>query len=164
MWTFNILNFNFKRIPFIIIIITVITAFYQISIKFRFIQRNYYYSQVTFVTLAIHINYLCPSSLDREIFCVIIIYHIFLIASTQWSITWHIPPLIPFSVINNFSTSAKGSKFTLVFFKAACYYNPVAARERARSRSYISRQIFWKCSNTSLTIMYCFEHTNHEIP
>ena len=36
----------------------------------------------------------------------------------------HIPPLIPFSAINNRSTSVYGTNFIPVVFKQACYVNP----------------------------------------
>ena len=38
----------------------------------------------------------------------------------------HIPPLIPFSTINNLSTLVNNSNFTAVFFKQACHANPGA--------------------------------------
>ena len=59
-----------------------------------------------------------------------------------------IAPLIPFSTINNISTSVKTSNFTLDFFKAACHSNP-AERNFAESSSYISRHIFLTFSDTS---------------
>ena len=41
----------------------------------------------------------------------------------------HIPPLIPFSTINNKSLSFNKSNFTLVCFKAVCYAIPGAGRK-----------------------------------
>ena len=49
----------------------------------------------------------------------------------------NVPPLIPFSTINNISISVKRSNFTLVFFKAACHANPGAERKFAGPSSYI---------------------------
>ena len=50
--------------------------------------------------------------------------------------------------INSISISFNRSNFTLAFFKAAYYANPGVERKWARSRSYISRYIFWKLLNT----------------
>ena len=44
----------------------------------------------------------------------------------------HIPPLIPFSAINNRSTSVYGTNFIPVVFKQACYVNP--GRDKKMSR------------------------------
>ena len=54
-----------------------------------------------------------------------------------------------FSTINNISISVKRSNFTLVFLKAACYTNPVAAINFAGSSLYILRDIFLNFSNTT---------------
>ena len=54
----------------------------------------------------------------------------------------HIPPLIPFSNINNTLISVKRSNCTLVFIKAACHANPGAERNFAGSsyyKTYISK-------------------------
>ena len=51
--------------------------------------------------------------------------------------------------INNILISVKRSNFTLVFFKAACYANAGAEKNRAGSSSYIIRHISLKFSNTS---------------
>ena len=40
-----------------------------------------------------------------------------------WWIAINIPPLMPFSTLNNISISVNSSNFTSVFFKAACYTN-----------------------------------------
>ena len=44
-------------------------------------------------------------------------------------IAWHIPPVIPFSTINNISTSVNNSNVTSVFFKQACHAHPGADRK-----------------------------------
>ena len=72
-----------------------------------------------------------------------------LLALAYQKMEWHIPPLIPFSTINNRSTSIKRSNMTLVFYKAACHADPGAGRNFAGSSLYISRHIFLKFSNTS---------------
>ena len=48
---------------------------------------------------------------------------------TYRCIDWHIPPHIPFSTINNKSTSAINSNSTSVFFKHACHANPGADKK-----------------------------------
>ena len=55
----------------------------------------------------------------------------FLLAFVNQEIESHIPPLTPFSTINNILMSVKRSIFTLVFFKAACHANPGAERNFA---------------------------------
>ena len=65
----------------------------------------------------------------------------------EW-IIWYIPPLMPFSTINNASISVKRSNFTLVFFKVGCYANRGAVEKPAGLSSYISRHIFRKFTNT----------------
>ena len=60
-----------------------------------------------------------------------------LLASSCWWIAWNSPPLIPFSTINDISTSVDRSNFTVVFFKAAFHANPGAEVKRAGSSSYI---------------------------
>ena len=69
-----------------------------------------------------------------------------LLAFTYWWITWNIPPLIPFSIINNKSKSVNCSYFT---FKAAFHANCGTAKNQAGSSSYNSRNIFRKFSNKS---------------
>ena len=64
-------------------------------------------------------------------------------------IAWHIPPLIPFSTINNISISVNNPNFTPVYFKQACYSNPGADGKWARSSSRISIHVFLKFSNPS---------------
>ena len=54
----------------------------------------------------------------------------------------HILPLIPFSTINNISTSVKRFNFTLVFFKSAGDANPGAERNFAGLSLYILRHNF----------------------
>ena len=61
------------------------------------------------------------------------------------------------------SISVKRSNFTLVFFKAACNANAGVERNFAVSSSYILRQIFLNFQIHLVTIMYRFEHTNHDI-
>ena len=60
-----------------------------------------------------------------------------------------IPPLAPFSTINNIFISVKITNFTLVFLKAACHAKPEAQIKFARSSSYIPMYIFWKFWDTS---------------
>ena len=62
---------------------------------------------------------------------------------------WHIPPLIPFSTIDNLSISVKRCNFTLVFSEAAYHGNAGPERNFARSSSYILIPIFLKVLNTS---------------
>ena len=66
------------------------------------------------------------------------------------------PPLIPFSTINNISISIKRSNFTLVIFKAACHADLGAERKCIEDTYFKSSKIH------RLTKMYCFEHTNHD--
>ena len=68
-----------------------------------------------------------------------------LLTFTFQKIEWNIPPLIPFSTINNMSISVKGSN---LIFEAAWHDNPGAEKNFAGLSSYISRQIFLKFSNT----------------
>ena len=49
-----------------------------------------------------------------------------LFAFAYLCIAWHIPPLIPFSTINNISILVNNSNYTPVFFKQACHANPGA--------------------------------------
>ena len=62
----------------------------------------------------------------------------------------HIPPLIPFSTINNILISVKSYNFTLVLFRATCHGNSGAEKKFAWPSSYILRRIFLKFSNTSV--------------
>ena len=64
-------------------------------------------------------------------------------------ITWHIPPLIPFSNINSISLSVNNSNFTLGFFKLVFHANPGALKKWAGSSSYFSMHLSLKFSNTS---------------
>ena len=43
------------------------------------------------------------------------------------------PPVIPFSTINNISISVNRSNFNLFFFKAACHANPEDGKNLAGS-------------------------------
>ena len=63
-----------------------------------------------------------------------------------------IPPLIPFSTINNISTLVNNSNFIPVFFQQAFHANPGADRKIAESSSYISIHSFLKFLNTSASI------------
>ena len=56
-----------------------------------------------------------------------ILYCLLLLFAYRW-ITWHIPPLIPFSTINSMSISVNNSNFSSVFLKPVCYANPGAER------------------------------------
>ena len=53
---------------------------------------------------------------------------ILLFAFAYLSTAWHIPPLIPFSTVNNISRSVINSNSTSVFFKHACHANPGAGK------------------------------------
>ena len=58
--------------------------------------------------------------------------------------------------------------FTLVFFKAVCHANLRAKRSFAGSSLYILKHIFLRhivesSQRHQLTIMYRFEHTNHDV-
>ena len=59
-------------------------------------------------------------------------------------------PLIPFSILNNISILVKRHNFTLVFFQ-----DQVHIFQDTYFESYQIHQV---------TIMYGFEHTNHDIP
>ena len=52
----------------------------------------------------------------------------FLFAFAYLCIARHNPPLIPFSTINNISTSVNNSNFIPDFYKHACHANPGADR------------------------------------
>ena len=52
-----------------------------------------------------------------------------LLAFAYLLIKWHIPPLIPFSIINKISMSVNRSSSTLVFFITACYANSGAEKK-----------------------------------
>ena len=60
---------------------------------------------------------------DNNVF----IYLLFALA--YLCIARHIPPLIPFSTINNISISVNNSNFTPVFFKQDCNANPSAEKK-----------------------------------
>ena len=59
--------------------------------------------------------------------------------------------------------SVKRSNFTLFFFKAACDAKPGAMKKQGGSSSYVSRNIVQSFQINDLTVMLCFEHTNHDI-
>ena len=81
--------------------------------------------------------------------CCLYFMNLLLVFAYRW-IEWHIPPLIPFSIINDISITIKISNFTLDFFKAACHHaNPGAEINFAGSSLYILTDIFLKFSNTS---------------
>ena len=60
--------------------------------------------------------------------------------------------------------SVTRSNFTLFFFKASCNANPEAERIFARSSSLYFKTYFCSSQIHQLTIMYHFEHANHDIP
>ena len=64
--------------------------------------------------------------LDMKTQFLIIIFQVLTFALAYLCIDWHIPPLIPFSTINNISMSVNYSNFTPVFFKRACHADPSA--------------------------------------
>ena len=70
-------------------------------------------------------------------------------------------PLMPFSPINSILISVERSNFNFVIFKAARHASLGAVY---CSNSNISSQdIYFKSSQIHLlTIMYCFEHINHD--
>ena len=61
----------------------------------------------------------------------------------------HIPPLIPFSTIDNISLSVDNSNFTPAFFKQACHANPGADKKWAGSSPYISIHLSLKFYKSS---------------
>ena len=70
---------------------------------------------------------------------ILYLYHNFFISlllafAYKWT-ALNIPPLMPFSVINNMSISVNKSNFASVFFKAACHANPGAEKIFAGSYS-----------------------------
>ena len=65
--------------------------------------------------------------------------------------------------MNNISISVKRSSFTFVFFKAACHTNPGAGKTYI-FQAHIFQDTYFESSQIhQLTIMYHFEHTNHDI-
>ena len=72
-----------------------------------------------------------------------------LFASAYLYTDWHIPPLIPASIINNISTFVYNSKFTFVFFKHAYHANPGADKKWEGSSPYISMHVSLTFSKTS---------------
>ena len=135
------MNINFKKKSFITIFIAV---FYEIFLKFRCI-----FNLFKTIYWQLLCNYYSSMQKILEIwwfFIFIIIFLYLLLAFTYWWITWNIPPLIPFSIINNKSKSVNCSYFT---FKAAFHANCGTAKNQAGSSSYNSRNIFRKFSNKS---------------
>ena len=85
--------------------------------------------------------------------------YLFLVST---STVWHIPPLIPFSNINNIPISIKRFYFILVFFKVICPANSGAAGNQAGSSSYIFQKTYFESSKIhQLMIMDHFKRTNH---
>ena len=70
-----------------------------------------------------------------------------LLAVAYQCITWHIPPLILLSTINNISISVNNSIF--VIFKHAFHANPGADKTWAGSSTYISIHLLRKLLNKS---------------
>ena len=64
-------------------------------------------------------------------------FHAFVIRFCISLNTGHIPPVIPFSTINNIPILVERSNSTLVFLKAACHANSGAERHFAVSSLYI---------------------------
>ena len=65
----------------------------------------------------------------------------------------HIPPLIPFSIINSISTSVISSNFTPGFFKQACHANRGAKNKQdlIHKLPYTSLK-FSKTSNNNVSL------------
>ena len=73
-----------------------------------------------------------------------------LFALAYLCIDWHIPLLIPASIINNISMSVINSKFSFVFFKQACHAaNPGADMKWEGSSPYISIHVSLNFLKTS---------------
>ena len=66
------------------------------------------------------------------------------IAFAYLCIAWHIPPVIPFSTINNILISVNNFSFTSVILKQACHANPGADRRWTGSSLSISIHLFLK--------------------
>ena len=77
---------------------------------------------------------------------------------------WHILPVIPFSIINNISISVSGSNFTFVIFMAACHANLGGERNEQDQAHIFQDTCFESLEIHHLTIMYHFEHVNHDNP
>ena len=74
-------------------------------------------------------------------------YFMFLLLAVAYlQIDWHIPLLIPFSTINNISTSIIRSDLTLIL---SCHANAGAGRIFVGWSLYLLRYTFLKFSNTS---------------
>ena len=59
--------------------------------------------------------------------------------------------------------SVKRSNFTLVFFKAVFHANQVV-KDNEQNQAHIFQGTYFESSQIhQLTIMYCFEHTDHDI-
>ena len=142
MQFFWILNITFKKLSFIT---SFIISFYEI-----FTRMRYFFKQLK--TICRQPLWHCPTI---EIIYIPIYtiwrflseYFIYLLLAFayQW-MAWHIPPLIPFSTINNISISVNKSNSTSVFFKAAYRANRKGERNIAVCSSKISKSIFLKFS------------------
>ena len=54
----------------------------------------------------------------------------------------NIPPLRPFSTVNNISVLVKRSNFTLVVFKAGCHANPGAVKKTSSWKGQLFASIY----------------------
>ena len=111
----------------------------------------------------IRINYIL---LNTEYMTILYFYHNFHVFVIRFCISINsgiYSSLDTFFYRKNISISVKRSNLTLVISKAACNADPGAARKRARSSSYISRNIFQKFSNVSANNNVLLKHINHAI-
>ena len=92
----------------------------------------------------------------------ILFMYLLLAFAYQW-IAWFIPPLVPFSTINNISISLHKSDDSLDFFKAAFHANPGAGKNE-KDQTHVFQDTYSEgCSIHQLAMMCSFEHTNHDI-
>ena len=68
-----------------------------------------------------------------------------------------------FFTINNISISVKSNNFTLAFFKAGCHAYPGVEKILQHQAHLFQDKYFESSQIYQLTIIYHFEHTNHDI-
>ena len=100
---------------------------------------------------------------DAVFLYIFYIFFIYLLFALAYLCTaWHIPPLLPFSTMNNISLLVNNFNSTSVFFKQACHVDP-GVDKNEQGRVHIFQYI---CLNSfqihQEAIMYHFEHTNHD--
>ena len=75
---------------------------------------------------------------------------------------WHIPPLIPFSTLNNISTSVSNSNFTSVFFKHACHANRSVGKNKQNQAHRILCACFRSFQIHLPIVVYQLARINHD--